>query len=136
MPEAAHTETYPEALVPLLVLAACPVPPPAGGRRLSGRLIIKLSPDSLAYRIYHQAAIEEPFNCNYELNPAYRKNLEDTGLKISGVGDRGEARIIEMPQLPFYIGTAFQPQLNSSVEMPHSLLIAYLKAAVGQNSKA
>jgi CTP synthase (UTP-ammonia lyase) len=133
MLEAAHTETCPEALVPLLVLAACPVPPPAGERRLSGRLVVKLSPDSLAYRVYHQAAIEEPFNCNYQLNPIYRNYLEGAGLKISGVGDHGEARIIEIPQRPFYIGTAFQPQLNSSVEMPHSLLVAYLKATVGQD---
>jgi CTP synthase len=86
-------------------------------------------PDSLAFCIYNKIDIAEPFTCNYELNPDYRDILEKAGLKVSGVSADGGARIIELPDYSFFIGTGFVPQLASRPNHPHPIIIAFLIAA-------
>jgi len=113
------------------VLVSCPVDNrPEGRPRLWGKLKIKVSPDSLAFRIYRQSEVEEAFNCNYELNPTFREKLEVTGLRVSGVSEDGGARIIELPNHRFFLATGFVPQFTSEETRPHPLIIAYLKAAL------
>jgi CTP synthase (UTP-ammonia lyase) len=85
----------------------------------------------MAYRIYRQSEIQEAFNCNYELNPEFQPILEKTGLQITGFGETGEARIIELADRPFFMATAFQPQLSSEAGRPHPLIVTFLKAALG-----
>ncbi len=128
MPDAASTEDDPNTKTPLLTLAYCTVDKP-GERRLSGKLKIKIEPDTLAYRIYGKTDIEEPFNCNYELNPDYREKLEKAGLKVSGVSETGGARIIELQGHPFFMATGFVPQFNSEKGKPHPLIVEFLRAA-------
>jgi CTP synthase (UTP-ammonia lyase) len=115
----------------LLVLASCPVDNrPEGATRLWGKLKIRVSPGSLAYRIYQKPEVDEAFNCNYELNPDFRGRLEATGLKVGGVSEDGGARIIELPDHHFFMATGFLPQLTSEKTRPHPLIIAYLEAAI------
>jgi len=117
--------------VPLLVLAACPVDDRLpGAPRLTGQLEITLSRDSLAYRIYGRPAVTETFTCNYELNPDYRGELEKAGMRVSGIGTHGGARIVELSDRAFYIGTGFLPQLSSEPGRPHPLVVAFLRAAL------
>ena len=112
------------------MLVSCPVPERAEGTpRLSGRLKIKISPDSLASSIYQFSEIEEEFNCNYELDPAYQGVMEDSGLRVTGVGENGEARIVELSDHRFFLATAFQPQFKSEKGRPHPLIAAFLEAA-------
>jgi CTP synthase (UTP-ammonia lyase) len=118
---------------PLLVLASCPVDNrPAGAPRLWGKLKIRIKIDSTAFGIYQKTEIEEPFNCNYELNPAFRGRLERYGMKVSGESADGGARIIELPDRRFYMATGFQPQLASEENKTHPLIVAWLKAALDQ----
>jgi CTP synthase (UTP-ammonia lyase) len=69
------------------------------------------------------------------LNPDYRGKLEAAGMKVSGVSADGGARIIELPDHHFFIGTGFVPQLSSEENKPHPLVVAYLKAALGRIEK-
>jgi CTP synthase (UTP-ammonia lyase) len=85
----------------------------------------------MAYSIYKKSEVEEAFNCNYELNPDFRGTLESKGVKVSGVSEDGGARIVELPDRRFFIGTAFQPQLTSEAGHPHPLITAFLEA--GEN---
>jgi CTP synthase (UTP-ammonia lyase) len=89
----------------------------------------------LAARIYKRLEVEEAFNCNFELNPAFRETLEATGLKVSGVSEDGGARIIELPSHRFFIATGFVPQFTSEATKPHPLIIAYLEAALNHRRK-
>lgn len=131
MDKAAHTEVTTDTSTPLLVLAACPIDNRlAGAPRLSGNLDIKINPDSLAFRLYDRIDVSEPFTCNYELNPEYRDRLEAAGLKVSGTSADGGARIVELPDHDFFIGTGFVPQLSSKPGHPHPLIAAFLKAAL------
>lgn len=93
-------------------------------------MTVAVSPDSLAFRIYQQPVVEEQFTCNYELNPDFRERLEEAGLKISGNGEDGSARIIELPTHPFFLATGYVPQLSSQENSPHPLITAFMKAAV------
>ncbi|MBI3466924.1 MAG: hypothetical protein HY000_28250 [Planctomycetes bacterium] len=91
---------------------------------------MRLERDSLAFRVYEQREIEEEFFCNYELNPSFQAALQDAGLRITGRGERGEARIVELPGHRFFLASLFLPQLSSTKERPHPLITKYLEAAL------
>jgi len=95
---------------------------------LWGKLKIKIRPDSLAYHIYQQPEVEEWFQCNYELNPAFQEMIETTGMSVTGMGENGEARIVELSDHRFFLATNFQPQLTSEEIRPHPLIVAYLES--------
>jgi CTP synthase (UTP-ammonia lyase) len=112
------------------VLVSCPVPERSeGAGRLSGRLKIKVRNGSLAHRIYQCSEIEEEFNCNYELDPAYQSLMEDNGMHVTGLGENGEARIVELSDHHFFLATAFQPHFSSEIGKPHPLISAFLETA-------
>ena len=128
--EANTTEIDPNTTTPLLALASCPVDGrPGGSPRLTGKMKIRVSRGSLAFDAYKKTSVEEAFACNYELNPAYRKPLEKAGIEVSGVSEDGGARIIELSDHRFFLGTGFLPQLASEAGNPHPLFVAFLEAA-------
>jgi CTP synthase (UTP-ammonia lyase) len=52
--------------------------------------------------------------------------IDESGFKVVGTDERGEMRILELPQNKFFIATLFQPQLSSLPTNPHKLILAYL----------
>ncbi len=100
-----------------------------GEPSLSGDLVIAVQPDTLAYRILGRTEIREGFFCNYELNADFQDDLRRAGLTISGRGERGEARIVELPDHRFYLASLFLPQHASTPETPHPIVTAFLEAA-------
>jgi CTP synthase (UTP-ammonia lyase) len=63
------------------------------------------------------------------LNPEYEGRLVEAGLIISGRDDDGKARIFEVHNKRFFIATGFLPQLKSSPQNPHPLILAFLESA-------
>jgi CTP synthase (UTP-ammonia lyase) len=90
---------------------------------------ITVIPGTQAHRAYGKTGTSERFACNYGLNPDYKERLADGGLKIAGIGPRGEVRLVELPSHAFFVGALFLPQLSSDPERPHPLIAAFLKAA-------
>jgi CTP synthase (UTP-ammonia lyase) len=72
----------------------------------------------------------ERFYCNFGLNPEYRSELEQHGLQITGSDANGEARIVELPGHPFFVGTLFVPQARSIAGSPHPLILEFCRSAV------
>ena len=72
--------------------------------------------------------IMDLYFCNFGLNPEYQEMLDKGGLRVVGMDQNNEARILELPDHPFFVATLFVPQLNSSQADPHPLLVAFLKA--------
>jgi CTP synthase (UTP-ammonia lyase) len=70
----------------------------------------------------------EDYYCAYGVNPEYRTALEQGGLRVSGLGDEGEVRIVELPGHPFYLATLFLPQTRSAPGRPHPLITGYADA--------
>jgi CTP synthase (UTP-ammonia lyase) len=127
--DAGHSENDPAAANPLIVQVACAVPDRAeGAPLLSGSIGVTLLPGTRLRRIMGRERIEEEFTCSYELDPRFRAELERGGLVVSGVGEGGEVRAVELPGLRFHVATLFQPQLASRPEAPHPLVLAFLHA--------
>ena len=87
-------------------------------------------PGTLARQVYGEEETVEEFRCNYGLNCEYRDKISIGELKVAGVDTNGEVRMVELSDHRFFIATLFLPQLCSSSDKPHRLIVAYLKAAM------
>lgn len=90
---------------------------------------VTLRPGTLAAELYRAQSAEEDFYCNYGVNPAWVDRLAAAGLRMSGTGDAGEVRIVELPGHPFFLPTLFLPQSRSTPEAPHPVLVGFAAAA-------
>ena len=88
-----------------------------------------IRPGTLAAALYGVESAEEDFFCSYGVNPAWAERLEAGGLRVSGTGDAGEMRIVELPGHPFFVPTLFLPQARSTAEAPHPVLRGFAAAA-------
>ena len=90
---------------------------------------VTVLPDTTAAALYGRSGrMIEDYYCSYGVNPDYRAALEKGGLRISGLGDEGEVRIVELPGHPFFLATLFLPQMRSTAGRPHPLLAGYATA--------
>jgi CTP synthase (UTP-ammonia lyase) len=89
---------------------------------------VTLRPGTRAFELYGAASAEEDFFCNYGVNPSWVPRLEAGGLRVSGVGEAGEVRVVELPGHPFFVASLFLPQARSSAEAPHPLLTGFAEA--------
>jgi CTP synthase (UTP-ammonia lyase) len=120
--DAQHAE-YGDTAAPLIVT------PLSCSLERGKNLEILVDPDSCVGRIYRQRRVWEQFYCTFGLNRAYQAPLHEAGLRIVGVEPDGEARIVEVPEHRFFVGTLFVPQLNSTAEHLHPLIVAFMEAA-------
>lgn len=102
-----------------------------GGTMRLGSYPCHLVQDSLAYRVYGTACVNERHRHRYEFNNAYRETLTAKGLVISGTSpDTRLVEIIELPDHPWFIGTQFHPEFQSRLREPHPLFAAFIGAAL------
>jgi CTP synthase (UTP-ammonia lyase) len=92
-------------------------------------LPVMLEPGSRAAELYGAAEVNEQYYCNFALNPDYQKPLDEAGMRVSGYDDEGDARVLEIPEHPFYLATIFVPQTRSTPEQPHPLVVGFVQAA-------
>lgn len=90
---------------------------------------IFLTKDTKTAQIYGTKKAEERYQCNFGLNDQFKKQIVTHGFSIAGIDEINETRILELPQKEFFIATLFQPQLSSTPDHPHKLILAYLKYA-------
>jgi len=96
---------------------------------LAGReMRLSLAPGSRIAAIYGGSSATESYYCNFGVNPYYVDQLQQGPLQVSASDAEGEIRVIEHPDHPFFIGTLFVPQMRSTSERPHPLIIAFLMA--------
>jgi CTP synthase len=80
--------------------------------------------------IYGTTAIDERHRHRYEVDIAYREQLEKTGLTFSGMSPDGKLpEIVEWSDHPWFIGVQFHPELKSKPFKPHPLFEGFVKAA-------
>src|SRR5262249_46376096 len=73
--------------------------------------------------------------CNFEVNPEYEFAAMEAGFPVVARGANGEVRAIESPSHKFFVATLFQPQLTSTAENPHPVVIAFVQAAADWGRK-
>lgn len=106
-----------------------------GGTMRLGAWKCDLLPNSLVAEVYGEKTIDERHRHRFELNNEYKKALEDSGLKATGVNpDTGLVEIVENNDHPWFVGVQYHPEYKSTVLNPHPLFVAFISAAL-QNKK-
>jgi CTP synthase (UTP-ammonia lyase) len=90
---------------------------------------VRVVPGSRAAEAYGATDVEERYHCNFGLNPAHQALLHARGLRVAATDADGEARILELPDHPFFVATLFVPQTGSSPGRPHPLVTAFVRAS-------
>ena len=89
---------------------------------------INVDKNSKVYSIYGKTEIVEKYNCSFGLNKDFQNLLNKNGFKVIGNDVNGEARIMSIENNMFFIATLYQPQLSSTYENPHPLIVEYLSS--------
>src|SRR5262245_11674887 len=118
MIDAEHGETAPDAENPIISKLSCSL------RGLTQEL--RIVENTLAHHGYKKTSAMEQFLCNYGINPEYRERILVPPLKSSGFGPDGEVRMVELPGHRYFLATLFVPQMTSTKEDPHPLIVDFL----------
>jgi CTP synthase len=101
-----------------------------GGTMRLGAYECELRSDSRTAAIYGSTHISERHRHRYEFNNDYIKDYEDSGMIPVGKNPKtGLVEVVEIQSHPFFIGVQFHPEYKSTVENPHPLFVAFVKAA-------
>ncbi|GAB1396680.1 MAG TPA: CTP synthase [Saprospiraceae bacterium] len=102
-----------------------------GGTMRLGSYKCELLKNSKAFKAYGQTKINERHRHRFEFNNQYINILEENGLKATGHNpETGLVEIVEIPDHPWFVGVQYHPELKSTVEKPHPLFVAFVKAAI------
>ncbi|HCQ71306.1 MAG: CTP synthetase [Alphaproteobacteria bacterium] len=105
-----------------------------GGTMRLGAYPAKLVEGSRVAEIYGATDIEDRHRHRYEVNIAYKEQLEEAGLIFSGLSPDGKLpEIVERQDHPWFVGVQFHPELKSKPFDPHPLFISFIEAAVKQS---
>jgi CTP synthase len=92
-----------------------------------------LADGSLVREFYGAAKVEERHRHRYEVNNAYREQLEKAGLSFSGTSPDGRlVEYIELPREshPFFVATQAHPEFRSRPTRPHPLFTGLVSSAL------
>ncbi len=115
-----HAETHADAEELLLVPLEC--------KLFGEEATVVVADGTTAARAMGPGASTERYFCRFGLNAIYEEALCAQGLVISGRDVTGEARIVELSDHPFYLGTLFQPELSSDSTWVHPLIGSFATA--------
>jgi CTP synthase len=101
-----------------------------GGTMRLGKYPCNLSDGSIAREAYGEALVEERHRHRYEANPEYMPQLEEKGLRITGLSPDGKfVEIVELENHPWFLGCQFHPEYKSKPTAPHPLFRSFVAAA-------
>ncbi len=121
--DATHAE-YGERGTPIVSLLSC---------SLNGKQItVRFASGSRLSKWHGADESIEQTTCNYGMNPEFQQQASTGGLVVAATDETGEVRAVERPDHPFFVGTLYQPQLTTSLQSPHPILAAFVKAAAQQ----
>ena len=98
-----------------------------GGTMRLGEYPCQLRKKSNAFEAYGTREIYERHRHRYEFNNRYRIQLEEAGLKFSGLSPNGNlVEIVELEDHPWFLAGQFHPEFKSSPMEPHPLFKAFI----------
>ena len=105
-----------------------------GGTMRLGAFEAVLTPGSKVCDIYGGLSISERHRHRYEVNIAYRSQIESTGLMFTGLSPDGVLpEIVERLDHPWFVGVQYHPELKSRPFAPHPLFASFIGAAKVQS---
>ncbi len=89
-----------------------------------------------AAEAYGQLEISERHRHRWEVNNAYREQLERAGMMLSGLSPDGRlVEMIELPWHPYFVACQFHPEFKSRPTAPHPLFARFVKAMLDAQDK-
>ena len=136
--KAGSTEFDPDTPEPVIATMAEQVAFVEGAGDLGGTMRLGLYPaalkeGSITREVYGAPLIDERHRHRYEVNNAYREQLEEAGLVFSGTSpDDKLVEFVELPREvhPYYVATQAHPELRSRPTRPHPLFAGLVGAAI------
>ncbi len=107
-----------------------------GGTMRLGLYEAQLQSDSIVRGLYGSDTIEERHRHRYEVNNAFRPQVTDAGLVVSGQSPNGDlVEFVELPASvhPFYVSTQAHPELRSRPNRAHPLFAGLIQAALDRS---
>ncbi|HVN26528.1 MAG TPA: CTP synthase [Candidatus Paceibacterota bacterium] len=108
-----------------------------GGTMRLGAYPAVLAKGTMAEAAYGTTRISERHRHRYEVNPAFIKKIEKSGMTFSGRSpDRRLMEVMELPREshPFFMGSQFHPEFTSHPLKPNPLFREFMKAASARAS--
>jgi len=104
-----------------------------GGTMRLGAYPCKVVPGTKAYETYGEDLIYERHRHRYEVNNAYRKQLVDAGLTVSGLSpDDKLVEMVELADHPWFMASQGHPEFKSRPTRPAPLFRDFVGAAVAR----
>ncbi len=101
-----------------------------GGTMRLGLYPAKLVEGSIVRSLYGRELIYERHRHRWEVNNRYRRELEEAGMRLSGLApDDSLVEFIEIPDHPYFVATQAHPEFKSRPDDPHPLFQALVAAA-------
>lgn len=105
-----------------------------GGTMRLGSYECKLKKKSKIAQAYGSETIFERHRHRYEFNSDYLEKMEKHGMIATGANPKtGLVETVEIKDHPWFVGVQFHPELKSTVQNPHPLFVAFVKAAMEQS---
>src|SRR5690554_1546330 len=102
-----------------------------GGTMRLGAYPCVLKPGSRAAEVYNSIQISERHRHRFEVNNAFREQLEAKGLVFSGTSpDEVLVEMVELPDHPWFIACQFHPEFQSHPTHAHPLFASYIAACI------
>ena len=140
---ASSTEFDPETTVPVISTMAeqeniVDGKGDLGGTMRLGLYPAKLKEGSVVAATYGATEASERHRHRYEVNNAYREQLEAAGLVVSGTSPDGKlVEYVELPREvhPYYVSTQAHPELSSRPTRANALFAGLIEAALAYEGK-
>ncbi|HEU5372837.1 MAG TPA: CTP synthase [Gaiellaceae bacterium] len=103
-----------------------------GGTMRLGAQAVELAEGTRTREVYgDEPVIAERHRHRYEVNNAYRQQLVDHGLVVSGTFQEGRlVEIVELPDHPWFVASQFHPEFKSRPTRPAPLFREFVAAAL------
>jgi CTP synthase len=102
-----------------------------GGTMRLGAQAVELAEGTRARALYGEAVIHERHRHRYEVNNAYRQQLVEAGLVVSGTFQDGRlVEIVELLDHPWFVASQFHPEFKSRPTRPAPLFRGFVEAAL------
>jgi len=100
-----------------------------GGTMRLGSYKCKVLSDTNLSRAYNQEIIDERHRHRFEFNNKYLADFENAGMIATGKNpETGLVEVVEIPEHPWFVGAQYHPEYKSTVDNPHPLFVAFVKA--------
>ncbi|MCC6502934.1 MAG: CTP synthase, partial [Deltaproteobacteria bacterium] len=106
-----------------------------GGTMRLGAYPCALKKGTKAHSVYGTTEISERHRHRFEVNNAFRPELEKAGVEFSGLSPDGSlVEIMELKGHPWFVACQFHPEFKSRPMEPHPLFKGFIKAVISHKN--